>query len=208
MSPDLWFALTDFAVVLGAGLGVWLMRGRLTASPGLFVAVGLGLMAVAALTGTIRFATGQIEALATAHGLTSAFAGVAGLGLIVTGQALAVFGITLRARADKVGLVIAVAVALLMLSLPGGVALIRPLALIILTVGVLSGVWQVIRGSAPVGALWILSWLLLGFVSVVIGGSRELSLYGIANWHIYHVSIGIWAALTGWATVRLVGPQD
>jgi hypothetical protein len=200
----MWFALTDFAVVLGAGLGIWLMRGRLTASPGLFVAVGLGLMGVAALTGTIRFATGQVDALALAHGLTSAFAGVAGLGLIVAGQALSVFGIKLSANADKVGLVISVAVALLILSVPGGVALIRPLALIILTVGVLSGVWQVIRGSARIGALWILSWLLLGFVSVVIGGSRELTLFGVANWHIYHFSLGIWAALTGWASVWLV----
>jgi hypothetical protein len=202
------FALTDFAVVLGAGLGIWLLRGRLAASPGLFVAVGLGLMAGAALTGTVRFATGQIDQLAAAHGLTSAFAGVAGLGLIVTGQALSVFGIKLSANADKIGLVMAVALALLILSVPGGVALVRPLALIILTVGVLSGIWQVIRGSAQVGALWILCWLLLGFVSVVIGGSRELTLYGIAHWHIYHVSLGIWAALTGWASVHLVSQQD
>lgn len=203
MWPDIWFALTDFAVVLGAGFAIWLMRDRVLTGPTLLVGVGLALMALAALTGTIRFATGQIDEWAAVHSITSGFAAIAGLGLVMLGQVMAISGFKLQTPQYALVCSGAAIAAILILLMPGAAGLISLIGIMILAFGIGAGTWYVFRGNARTGALWIGCWLLLGFISTFIGGSRELSTFGVANWHIYHISLGVWAVLVGLATIRL-----
>lgn len=199
----MWFALTDFAVVLGAGIAIWLLRNRVSAGPTLLAGVGLALMALAAFTGTIRFSTGQIDEWAAAHSIISGFAAIAGLGLVMLGQVMAMSGFSLAHGQYRLVCAGATALAILILLIPGAAGLIPLISILILAFGIGAGTWYVFRGNALTGALWIVCWLLLGFASTFIGGSRELTTFGIINWHLYHTGLGLWAILVGLAMTRL-----
>ena len=84
-------------------------------------------------------------------------------------------------------------------GLAGFVALLPQLALL---AGSIGAVAMFVRGPRPAAALWLAAFALLIFASVVVGSSRATTTFGLADWHIYHALVGVWAILTGEATRR------
>lgn len=202
---NLAFALTDFLVVIGVAAGLWRLWPHRRHGEVRMVRMGLVLMAVAAATGTLRFASGQIDALAGAHSLASTFAGAAGLALIATGLAIKAFAISLPAgvtRYIRVGIPVFTAFMLLFPGLSDLVGLVAPASLI---AGLAASGALLARRHWRAGLLWMSAFALIAAASLAIGASREATTLGIANWHIYHTLLAIWAVLVGEATRHSLG---
>jgi hypothetical protein len=198
------FALTDFFVVLGCGLGIWRLWPHRRKGDVRMVRLGLALVGIAALIGTIRFASGQVDELAQWHSQASRFAGAAGMLLIALG--IAWEGIPIRlspgiGRYLRVGIPVLVAIAMLW---PGGEGLVALLPQAALLLGLIASLALLWHRRWQVGALWLAAWILLAVDSTLIGGSREITTFGIAHWHIYHTLLGLWAVLTGEAMRRTI----
>ena len=200
---NLAFALTDFLVV-GVTAGLWRLWPQRRHGEVRMIRMGLVLMALAALVGTIRFASGAVDGpLATAHGIASNYAAAAGLLLIATGLALTAFRVRLPAgvtRYVRMGIPVFIA---FLLIFPGSDTLLGALPALALLIGLAGSGALLTRRDWPAGLVWLAAFGLLAFASLVIGGSREATTLGLANWHIYHTLLGVWAVLTGEGAWRL-----
>jgi hypothetical protein len=200
---NLLFAATDFLVVLGAAAGIWRLWPHRRDGKVRMVRLGLILTGLAALVGTVRFASDQVEELAGLHGLTSTFAGSAGLMLIAAGVALKAFGVKLPAgltRYVRFGIPVFVGFMMLFPGLGQALGAVPVLALL---TGLAAGGALLTRRHWVSGLLWLAAFALVAGASLAIGSSRHETVLGIANWHVYHALLGVWAALTGEATRRL-----
>ncbi|WP_323760899.1 hypothetical protein [Maricaulis sp.] len=198
------FAITDALVVIGACLGIYLLWPYRRDGKVRMIRFGLGFIAFAALIGVVRFASGQVSELAGLHGMATDFAGAAGLLLIATGLMLKTRAVKLDSgitRYIRYGIPALVA---FLMFFPGTEALINLLPILALVIGVAASVMLVMHGQRPAGLVWLASFVLIGAVSLLIGGSRTESTLGITNWHIYHAALGIWAVMVGEATKRLM----
>ncbi|WP_203290974.1 hypothetical protein [Maricaulis parjimensis] len=197
------FALTDFLVVIGAGIGLWRLWPYRKDGRVRMVRLGLIALALAALIGTVRFAAGLDTELAPWHSLASDFAASAGFLLIALGAALALLKKPLPpagTRYLRVGIPVVIAFFLVFPGLGAVADLIPPLALLL---GLATGGALLTRKDWIPGVLWLASFGLVGVVSLALGGSREIATLGIANWHVYHAVLGLCAAGMGEATRRL-----
>ena len=202
---NLALAFTDFLVVIGVAAGLWRLWPQRRYGEVRMVRLGLVLMALAAATGTVRFASGQIDALAGAHSLASTFAGAAGLALIATGLAIKAFAINLPAgvtRYVRVGIPVFVAFMLLFPGLSDLVGLVAPASLI---AGLAASGALLTRRHWQAGLLWLCAFALIALASLAVGASREATTLGITSWHIYHTLLAVWAVLVGEATRRSLG---
>ncbi len=201
----MFYALTDFLIVLGAGFGLWRLWPHRRDGRVRMIRLGLIAMGLAALVGTVRFATGQEDALAQAHSLTSDFAGAAGLFLIALGAALALLKKPLPpagTRYLRIGIPVFIAFLLIFPGLGGVAGLIPPLALLL---GLATGGALLTRKDWVPGLLWLTALGGIGLVSLTLGASRETTTLGLANWHIYHSVLALCMAAMGEATHRLYG---
>jgi hypothetical protein len=200
---DLLFALTDFLVVIGAGLGLWRLWPHRRDGKVRMIRLGLVLTALAALVGTLRFASGQVEALSVWHGIATDFAAAAGLVLIATGLALKASAVKLPAgitRYIRIGIPVVVA---FMMAFPGLDRLAGTLPAAAVLAGLAASGALLTRRHWSAGLLWLTGFILIAVASLAIGASREATTLGLANWHIYHALTGVWAAMTGEAARRL-----
>lgn len=201
------FALTDFFVAIGCGLGIWRLWPHRRKGDVRMVRLGLAFIGLAALIGAARFASGQISELAPLHSLASTFAGAAGMLLIALGLAWKAFPIRM---APGVGRYLRVGIPVLTVGLmawPGSediLALIPKLALLL---GLAASIALFVHRRWQTGLIWLFAWLLLGFASIAIGGSREATTFGIANWHVYHTLLALWAVLAGEAMRRVIASR-
>ena len=205
---NLAFALTDFLVVIGAGLGIYRLWPDRRNGKVRMIRLGLALMGLAALVGTVRFAAGLVSELADIHSMTSRFAAAAGLMLIAIAPALKLAVPKLDvglARYIRYGIPVLAAAFVLFPGL-GGIADAMPV--LALLVGFGASGWMLLRGSRQAGAMWLGSFALLAFASLAIGGSRTETTLGVTNWHLYHALLGIWAVSVGEATRRLFRPRS
>ncbi|WP_339746062.1 hypothetical protein [uncultured Maricaulis sp.] len=201
------FALTDFLVVLGCGLGIWRLWPHRRKGDVRMVRLGLAFIGLAALVGVVRFATGQVEGLAQWHSLASTFAGAAGMLLIALGVAWEAFPIRLPSGVGRY-LRIGIPVLILgMMAWPGSADLLALLPKLALLLGLAASIALLVHRRWQTGLLWLFAWLLLGFASVVIGGSREETTFGIANWHIYHTLLAFWTVLAGEGIRRVIASR-
>lgn len=201
---NLLFALSDFLVVIGVAAGLWRLWPQRRHGEVRMVRFGLVLSGLAALVGTIRFASGTPEGpLAIAHALASSYAASAGLLLIAAGLALSAFRIDLPAGVPRyVRYGIAVFVAFL-LALPGTDGVMAALPALALLLGLAASGALLTRRDWRTGSVWLAAFALLAFASLAIGTSRETATFGIADWHVYHALVAIWAALTGEGARRM-----
>ena len=201
---NLAFAFTDALVTVGALVGIWRLWPERRHGQVRMVRLGLVLMGLAGAVGAIRFASGQVDgAMATAHAIASDYAASAGLVLIATGLVLTAFRIDLPAGVTRyVRYGIAVFVAFIM-AFAGSDGFIGALPALALLAGLAGSGALLTRRDWPAGLIWLASFALLAFASLAIGGSREATTLGLANWHIYHTLLGIWAVLTGEGARRL-----
>lgn len=201
---NLAFAFTDVLVTVGALVGIWRLWPERRHGQVRMVRLGLVLMGLAGAVGAVRFASGQIDGtMATAHAIASDYAASAGLVLIATGLVLTAFRIDLPAGVTRyVRYGIAVFVAFIM-AFAGSDGFIGTLPALALLAGLAGSGALLTRRDWPAGLIWLASFALLAFASLAIGGSREATTLGLANWHIYHTLLGIWAVLTGEGARRL-----
>jgi hypothetical protein len=198
------FALTDFLVVIGCGLGIWLIWPHRSKGDVRMVRLGLVFIGLAALVGAVRFASDQVVEMAQLHSLASTFAGTAGMLLIALGVAWEGFPIALPpgiGRYLRVGIPV---VTVGMMAWPGSediLALIPKLALLL---GLAASIALLVHRRWQTGLIWLFAWLFLGFISMAIGSSREATTFGIANWHVYHTLLALWAVLAGEAMRRVI----
>ncbi|ABI67132.1 MAG: hypothetical protein ACJAU5_000981 [Maricaulis maris] len=198
------FAITDALVVVGAFLGIYLLWPHRRDGKVRMIRFGLGFMAFAALIGVVRFASGQVTELAGLHGMATDFAGAAGLLLIATGLMLKTRAVKLDSGVTRyIRYGIPALVAFLMFF-PGTTTLISLLPILALVIGLAASAMLTLHGQRPAGLVWLASFVLIGAVSLLIGGSRTESTLGITNWHIYHAALGLWAVMVGEATNRLM----
>lgn len=198
------FALTDFLVVLGCGLGIWRLWPHRRKSDVRMVRLGLVFIGFAALVGAVRFASGQVNELEQIHSLASTFAGAAGMFLIALGIAWEAFPIPLP---PGVGRYLRVGIPVLtvgMMAWPGSEDLLALVPKLALLLGLAASIALLLHRRWQTGVLWLFAWLLLGFASITIGGSRETTTFGIADWHIYHTLLALWTALAGEAMRRVI----
>jgi len=187
------FALTDFLVVIGVVIAVWRIRGTRDRLSHADTTTGLALFALAALVGSIRFLSDQVEGLQDAHSLASSTAAILGTPLLALGTSRSLHVLTRRSPAYY-----GVVGALLLLGFLGmlGVTDLQLIASLSALFAIVSSGYALYR-RRPGATLWLASWLLLLFASLAIGGSREVTTLGIAHWHIYHALLGVWAVLVG-----------
>ncbi|OLF75331.1 hypothetical protein AWH62_05785 [Maricaulis sp. W15] len=198
------FALTDALVTVGAILGIYLLWPHRRDGKVRMIRLGLGLVGFAALIGAIRFASGQVNEMELAHSLASTFAAAAGLLLISVGLILKVNAVKLDAgitRYIRYGLPATVA---FLMFFPGTDPIISFIPVLALVLGTVASGLLIVKGRQTPGLVWLASFALIGLASVLIGGSRMESTFGITNWHLYHAMLGIWAVLVGEATKRLM----
>ncbi len=201
------FALTDFLVVLGCGLGLWRLWPHRRKGSVRMVRLGLVFIGLAALVGAVRFASGQVIELEQIHSLASTFAGAAGMFLIALGIAWEAFPISLPpgvGRYLRVGIPV---VTVGLLAWPGGEDILALLPKLALLLGLAASLALLLHRRWQTGLLWLFAWLLLGFASIAIGTSREAMTFGIANWHIYHTLLALWAVLAGEAMRRVIASR-
>ncbi len=199
------YALTDFLVVIGAGFGLWRLWPHRRDGRVRMIRLGLIALALAALVGTVRFAAGLEDELAPAHSLTSDFAASAGLFLIALGAALALLRKPLPpvgTRYLRIGIPVVIAFFLVFPGLSAVVSLVPAAALLL---GLATGGALLTRKDWVPGTMWLVAFGAIGLVSLALGGSREETTLGLANWHIYHTVLAACAALMGEATRRLYG---
>ncbi|WP_291843586.1 hypothetical protein [Maricaulis sp.] len=198
------FALTDALVTIGAILGIYLLWPHRRDGKVRMIRLGLGLMGLAALIGAVRFASGLVDELELAHSLASTFAAAAGLLLISVGLTLKVNAVKMDTgitRYVRYGLPAIVA---FLMFFPGTGPIIGSIPVFGLILGIVASGMLVLKGKQSTGLVWLASFALIGLASVLIGGSRMESTFGITNWHLYHALLGIWAVLVGEATKRLM----
>lgn len=198
------FAITDALVVIGAGVGIYLLWPHRRDGKVRMIRFGLGFMGFAALIGVVRFSSGQINELAGLHSLATDFAGAAGLLLIATALMLKTRAVKLDTgitRYIRYGIPALVA---FLMFFPGTGGLVDLLPTLAFILGVIACIMLIMHGQRPAGLVWLASFALIGAVSILVGGSRSESTLGITNWHIYHATLGIWAVMVGEATNRLM----
>tara|TARA_R110002072_G_scaffold45093_6_gene125487 strand:+ start:3462 stop:4076 length:615 start_codon:yes stop_codon:yes gene_type:complete len=201
------FALTDFFVVIGCGLGIWRLWPHRRRGDVRMLRFGLAFVGIAALIGAVRFGTGQIEALAPWHSGASTFAGAAGMILIALGLAWEAFPIRM---APGVGRYLRIGIPVLtagMLAWPGSEGVLALMPKLAMLLGLAASIALLVQRHWQTGLVWLFAWLLLGFASMAIGGSRDMTTFGIANWHIYHTLLAVWAVLAGEAMRRLIASR-
>ncbi|WP_417488429.1 hypothetical protein [Maricaulis sp.] len=201
------FALTDFLVVIGCGLGIWRIWPHRSRGDVRMVRLGLAFIGLAALIGAVRFASGQITELTQLHSLASTFAGAAGMLLIALGLAWKAFPIAMApgvGRYLRVGIPVLTAV---MLAWPGSDGVLALMPKLALLLGLAASAALLVHRHWQSGLIWLFAWLLLGFASIAIGASRELTSLGLANWHIYHTILALWAVLAGEAMRRVIASR-
>jgi hypothetical protein len=201
------FALTDFLVVIGCGLGIWRLWPHRARGDVRMVRLGLAFIGLAALVGAVRFASGQVEELAQWHSLASTFAGSAGMVLIALGLGWRAFPIPM---APGVGRYLRVGIPVLvvgMMAWPGSEDILALLPKLALLLGLTASLALLFHRRWQTGLLWTFAWLLLGYASIAIGGSRDETTFGIANWHIYHTVLALWAVLAGEAMRRVIASR-
>lgn len=201
------FALTDFFVVIGCGLGIWRLWPHRRKGDVRMVRLGLAFIGLAALIGAARFVSGQINDLAQLHSLASTFAGAAGMLLIALGLAWKAFPIPM---APGVGRYLRIGIPVLTVGLmawPGSEDILALMPKLALLLGLAASIALLVHRRWQTGLLWLFAWLLLGFASIVIGGSREATTFGIANWHVYHTLLALWAVLAGEAMRRVIASR-
>lgn len=201
------FAFTDFLVVIGSGLGIWRLWPYRRRGDARMVRLGLALIGLAALVGAVRFATGQVEELAQWHSAASTFAAAAGMLLIALGLAREAFPIRLPpgvGRYLRIGIPVLIVAAMAWPGSDGLLALLPKLALLF---GLAASIALLVHRRWQTGLLWLFAWLLLGYASVMIGGSRTAMTFGIANWHIYHTLLALWAVLAGEGIRRVIASR-
>ena len=187
------YALTHFLVVIGVALAVWRIWRQRPDGPTANLLIGLGLFAVAAAIGTVRFATGAVDALQEQHSLWSAFAGVSGLLLIATSSVRLTWLSGPRSQLDQ-GILLAVVAGYIGASGFLSPSMIAPIAVLL---GLSATAWLAWRRNWRPALLWLASWTTLILASTAVGGSREETMLGVANWHFYHALLAIWAVLVG-----------
>ena len=198
------FALTDALVTVGAILGIYRLWPHRRDGKVRMIRLGLGLMGFAALIGAIRFASGLVNELELVHSLASTFAAAAGLLLISVGLILKVNAVKMDAgitRYVRYGLPALVA---FLMFFPGTGPVISLIPLLALALGLVASGLLILKGKQSTGLVWLASFALIGLASMLIGGSRTESTFGITNWHLYHALLCIWAVLVGEATKRLM----
>jgi hypothetical protein len=198
------YALTDFLVVIGVGVGIlalWPVRRDFMA---LGAMIGLGLFGIAAMVGTIRFATGREIEWALIHGLASDVAASTGLLLLFGGLfRVAVMGHRKRTL-DQIT-VLASLIGPTALVLDGAPAQIMDLIpMIAIGLALVAIIHQTMAARWARAGEWTLLVSTLILLTVFVGGSRDESLFGIARWHVYHAGLGIWAAAAGLAYRRVM----
>lgn len=175
------YAMTDGLVALVAAWGVWrLLRAR---QP--IAALGLAMFGVAGAIGVTRITTGAGEALAPAHRFASQIGGVFGLWLIVS-QLWANRG---RHTPPILRLVLAAAIAGLAVSIPmiGAIGFVA---------GLLWGIVLLWLGKG-VGRRDVALALGFGLMLPNVVLIRQSPLLGAdVGWHLYHIIIAVWLALT------------
>ncbi|WP_339737538.1 hypothetical protein [uncultured Maricaulis sp.] len=201
------FALTDFLVVIGCGLGIWRLWPHRRKGDVRMVRLGLAFVGLAALIGAIRFASGQVEELAQLHSLASTFAGAAGMLLIALGLAWEAFPIRWPpgvGRYLRIGISV---VTIVMMAWPGSEDILALLPQLALLLGLAASIALLLHRRWQTGLIWLFAWLLLAYASIMIGGSREETTFGIANWHVYHTLLALWAILAGEAMRRVIASR-
>lgn len=175
------YALTDGLVALVAAWGVW----RLLRAGQALAALGLAMFGIAGAIGVTRIITGAGESLAPAHRFASQIGGLFGLWLIVSQFW------TNRGRHAQPAL---------RLGLAAGIA---GLAVLIPVIGAIGFVAGLLCGI-------VLLWLGKGVgrrdVSLALGFGlmlpnvvliRQSPLLGAdLGWHLYHIIVALWLALT------------
>tara|TARA_R110002096_G_scaffold95908_2_gene214543 strand:+ start:1732 stop:2346 length:615 start_codon:yes stop_codon:yes gene_type:complete len=201
------FALTDFLVVIGCGLGIWRLWPHRRRGDARMIRLGLAFIGLAALAGAARFASGQVDEMAQLHSLASTFAGSAGMLLIALGLAWKAFPMPM---APGVGRYLRIGIPVLvvgMMAWPGSDGILALLPKLALLLGVAASIALLVHRRSQTGLIWLFAWALLGFASIAIGGSRDETSFGIANWHIYHTLLALWAVLAGEAMRRVIASR-
>jgi len=174
------YAISEILIVFAAILSGW----QLFAQGERLAAAAIGLFAISALIGAIRYGAMLHEVLADSHRLTSEIGGLVGILLL------------LLALIPRTGLAVPTwAGALLVVGVVG-------LAALIPTIGVLVTFAAFVVGVAilvvPKNMLARRLTTILTFGSVVLVGTPLLAATGLneaARWHIYHVVAALWIAL-------------
>jgi hypothetical protein len=175
------YALSDGLVALVGAWGAW----RLVRSRQLLAAVGIALFGVAGAIGAARFGSGLVDPWAAVHRLASQIGGLAGLGLVLS----EILKMTGRHHSPLTSVIGAATVAGLSVVVPAAGA-------ILFVAGLLGGVLLLGLGKGPVrpnirGALGF--GLMLPNVILV----RQSPLLGAdMRWHLYHVFVALWLAIT------------
>ena len=197
------FALTDFLVVIGAGIACFALLAEIRRPAAWLALIGFDLFGLAALAGTIRFASGQVDSWAGLHAGLSDLAGSAGLVLI----AFALLQSRARRPVSNPAAVIFAAIAI---GAAGGVILFAPesvsgasFLLAMTATALIAGVWggavRIAAGQARLGLAWLGLWAGLLILAQGVGGSREEMLFGVARWHVYHAGLALWLVGAGQA---------
>jgi hypothetical protein len=174
------YAISEVLIVFAAIVSGW----QLFARGERLAAAAIGLFAIAALIGAIRYGAMLHELLADSHRLTSKIGGLVGILLL------------LLALIPRTGLAVpSWAGALLVVGVVG-------LASLIPTIGVLVTFAAFVIGVAilvvPKNTLARRVTTIIAFGAVVIVGTPLLAATGLnaaARWHIYHVVVALWIAL-------------
>jgi hypothetical protein len=175
------YALTDGLVALVAAWGTW----RLLRAGQPLAALGLAMFGIAGAIGVIRITSGAGESLAPVHRFASQIGGLFGLWLIVS-QLWANSG---RHAPPVLRLVLAAAIAGLAVRFPmiGAIGFVA---------GLLWGIVLLWQGKG-VGRRDIASALGFGLMLPNVLLIRQSPLLGAdLGWHLYHIIISIWLALT------------
>jgi hypothetical protein len=175
------YALTDGLVALVAAWGVW----RLLRAGQPIAALGLAMFGIAGAIGVTRITTGAGEALAPAHRFASQIGGVFGLWLIVS-QIWTKRG---GRASPALRLIVAAAIAGLAIRYPvvgaGG-----------FVIGLVCGVALLWLGDGP-GRRGTAAALGFGLMLPNVLLIRQSPLLGAdLGWHLYHIVVAVWLALT------------
>jgi hypothetical protein len=175
------YALTDGLVALVAAWGVW----RLIRAGQPLAALGLAMFGIAGAIGVTRITSGADESLGPAHRFASQIGGLFGLWLIVS-QLWANRGLhaTPILRLGLAAAIAGLAVRLPMIGAFGFVA------------GLLLGTLLLWQGKG-VGRRDVASALGFGLMLPNVVLIRQSPLLGAdIGWHLYHIIVAVWLALT------------
>jgi hypothetical protein len=174
------YAISEILIVFAASVSGW----QLYARGERLAAAAIGLFAIAALIGAIRYGVGLHEILADSHRLTSAIGGLVGILLLL---------LDLIPRTGKA--VPTWAGALFVIGVVGLAALIPIIGVLVTFAAFVIGVAILI---VPESTLMRRMTTVLAFGAVLVVGTPLLAATGLneaTRWHIYHVVAALWIAL-------------